>query len=91
MKKLLVAASAAAGLAMAAVPALAQSTTTANQGWGQAQNYNEAQNYGPARHYSQGRSGISADARVGDGSLSSYMREQQQLEMSPGYNPNPTE
>jgi len=91
MKKLLVAASVAAGLAMVAAPAFAQSTTTANQGWGQAQNYNEAQNYSLAPHYSQGPSATSADAHIGDGSLSSYMREQRQLEMSPGYNPNPTD
>lgn len=91
MKKLLVAASVAAGLAVGAVPAFAQSTTTASQGWGQAQNYNEAQNYSLTPHYSQAPGAISADAHIGDGSRSSYLREQQELQMTPGYNPDATE
>jgi hypothetical protein len=90
MKKLLVAASVAAGLAVGAVPAFAQSTTTANQGWGQAQNYNEAQNYSFAPRYSQAPGAVSADAHIGDGSRSGYMTEQHELQMSPGYSPDGT-
>ena len=91
MKKLLVAASVAAGLAVGAAPAFAQSNTTANPGWGQAQNYNEAQNYTLAPHYGQAPSAIGADAHIGDGSRSSFLREQHELEVSPGYNPSATE
>lgn len=91
MKKLLVAASVAAGLAMGAAPTFAQSTTTANQGWGQAQNYNEAQNYGLAPHFSQAPGAISADSHIGDGSQSSFLREQHELQTTPGYNPGATD
>ena len=90
MKKLLVAASLAAGLAMGAVPAFAQSAT-ASQGWAQARNYNEAQNYNLAPHYSQAPAASSADTHIGDGSRSDFLRQQQELERSPGYSPLATD
>jgi len=89
MKQLLVAASVAAGLAVGAVPAFAQSTTTASPS--QAQNYREARNYAMAPQYGQGAGAINANAQIGDGSRSGFLREQQELEMSPGYSPDGTD
>jgi len=76
MKKLLVAASVIAGVAVGAVPAFAQSATTGQAdgvGWVEAHNHNRA------------RAVISNEAYVGRGSDSDYLRQQQELQNTPGY------
>ncbi len=85
MKKLLIAASMAAGLAAGAVPAFAQSATTDEHSV-QAQNYNQTQNYSQSPNYDP-PAATSGNAHVGDGSRSEYLMHQQQLENMPGYSP----
>jgi hypothetical protein len=85
MKKLVMAASMAAGLAAVAMPAFAQSATT-DQRSVQAQNYNPTQNYGQAPNYDP-PAATSGGAHVGDGSRPEFLMHQQQLENMPGYSP----
>jgi opacity protein-like surface antigen len=84
MKKLLVAASLAAGLAAGAVPAFAQATTT-----GQADltvsSANGAASWVEAHNYNHAQAAISNEAYVGGGSDSDYLRQQQELQNMPGY------
>ena len=93
MKKLLLAASMAAGLAAGAVPAFAQSATTSQPGSTasahtgaagpvQAQNYYGAQD--PVANQTHDR--VSYGAHIGGGSDSSYLTQQQELQHMPGYN-----
>jgi hypothetical protein len=85
MKKLLIAASMAAGVAAGAMPAFAQSATT-DQRSVQAQNYNQTLNYSQAPNYDP-PTATSGAAHVGDGSRAEYLMHQQQLENMPGYSP----
>ncbi len=87
MKKLLLAASMAAGLAAGAMPAFAQS---ASQYPAQAQNYNGRQNYAQAQNYAQSPSydppaATSGAPHVGSGFDQSYQMQQRELQNSPGY------
>lgn len=87
MKKLLVAASMAAGLAAGAVPAFAQSATTSPPG-----RFATADNgvVGSVRlqNYNQLQAATSNDAHVGDGSRPEYLMHQQELRNMPGYSPD---
>jgi hypothetical protein len=86
MKKLLIAAGVAGGLAAGAVPAFAQSAMTSQPGWAaNADNgvagstqapYNEAFDYYQSPNY---QAGISNDAG------SDYLMQQQDLRYMPGY------
>jgi opacity protein-like surface antigen len=84
MKKLLVAASVAAGLAAGAVPALAQSTTTGQADW-PVSAANGAASWVEAHNYNRAQAAISNAAYVGGGSDSDYLRQQQELQNMPGY------
>ena len=84
MKKLLVAASMAAGLAAGAVPALAQSTTTGQGDW-TVSAANGAGSWVEAPNYNRLQAAISNEAYVGRGSASDYLRQQQELQNMPGY------
>ncbi len=85
MKKLLAAASMAAGLAAGAVPAFAQSATTSQPGWAAAAN-NGAPGWGQApNYYTQAPTPDISDAHTGDGSGRDYLRQQQELQNMPGY------
>jgi hypothetical protein len=96
MKKLLVAASLAAGLAAGAVPAFAQSATTSQPGWvatddnGAAASV-QALNYTQSPNYTQSQPTISTAAHIGDGSRPNYLLRQQQLRDMPGYSPGGTD
>jgi hypothetical protein len=92
MKKLLVAASLAAGLAAGAVPAFAQSVTTSQPGRVATDDNGaasvQAQNYTQSPNYTLSQPAISSNAYIGDGARPNYlMRQQQQLENMPGYSP----
>jgi len=84
MKKLLVAASMAAGLAAGAVPALAQSTPTGQGDW-TVSAANGAGSWVEAPNYNRLQAAISNEAYVGRGSASDYLRQQQELQNMPGY------
>jgi hypothetical protein len=85
MKKLLVAAGLAAGLAAGAMPAFAQSATTDHRSV-QAQNYNQTQNYSQAPNYDP-PAAISDGPHVGTGFGSDYEIQQHELQHMPGYSP----
>ena len=100
MKKLLLATSMAAGLAVCAVPAFAQSATTSQPGWAapanngaagsvQAQNFNQAQGAISNGAISNGAGAdpgtFGSGAHVGSGSGPNYIMHQQQLLGMPGY------
>lgn len=102
MKKLLAAASVAASFAVGVVPAFAQSATTSQADWAapadngaatsvQAQNYSPARIFGPGQNYSPAQAGTSDDPHLGDGSGRDYLRQQQELRNTPGYNPAGTD
>lgn len=92
MKKLLIAAGVAGGLAAGAVPGFAQSAMTSQPGWAaNADNgvagstqapYSEAFDYYQSPNY---QAGISNDAGVGTVSGSDYLMQQQDLRYMPGY------
>jgi hypothetical protein len=87
MKKLLIAASMAAGLAAGAMPAFAQS---ASQYPAPAQNYNQTQNYAQVQNYTRSPNydppaATSGAPHVGTGSDQSYQMQQHELQNSPGY------
>ncbi len=90
MKKLLVAASLAAGLAAGAMPAFAQPAATSQSGWpataeNEAVGSVQAQNYGQSPSYTQSQPAIGTNAHVGDGSRPNYLLRQQELMNMPGY------
>jgi hypothetical protein len=91
MKKLLIAASMAAGLAAGAMPAFAQSATT-SQYPADPQNYDQAPRYAQAPHYAQAPNddppaATSGGPKIGTGLDPDYQMQQQELEHTPGYNP----
>ena len=90
MKKLLVAASLAAGLAAGAVPAFAQSATTTPPGR-VVTAYNGATGSVQMQNYNQAPAAISNEAHIGDGSRPNYLMRQHQLQNMPGYSPGGTD
>ena len=84
MKKLLFAASVTAGLAAGVVPAFAQSATTGQPDWTISAS-NGAVSWAEAHDYNRARGVISNEAYVGRGSDSDYLRQQQELQNTPGY------
>lgn len=91
MKKLLIAASMAAGFAVGAMPAFALSGTT-SQYPAQPQNYNQMQSYNQAPNYTQAPNddppaATSGGPKVGTGVDPGYQMQQQELERTPGYSP----
>ena len=87
MKKLLLAASMAAGVAAGAVPAFAQSATTSQPALGDngAAPTVQAQNYIPAQNYDQTQATTGDTAHIGDGGPN-YLMQQQELRNMRGYN-----
>jgi hypothetical protein len=93
MKKLLVAASVAAGLAVGAMPAFAQPATTGQPGWPATADNGAAgsvvaQNYTRSPNYTLSQPATSDNARIGSGSGPTYMMHQNQLQNMPGYSPD---
>lgn len=90
MKKLLVAASVAAGFAAGAVPAFAQPAATSQQGWPVTANNDlsgavQAHNYTQSPNYTPSDPAIGPGAHVGDGSRPDYLLHQRELQNMPGY------
>ncbi len=90
MKKLLVAASMAAGLAAGAVPAFAQSATT-NPPGRFATADSGAAGLVRSQNYNQAPAPMSDGAHVGDGSRPDFLMHQQELRNLPGYSPDGTD
>jgi hypothetical protein len=92
MKKLLIAASVAAGLAAGAMPAFAQPATPSQPGWpatpdNEAAGSVQAQNYTQSPNYTLSQPAISTGAHPGDGSRPDYLMHLHELQNMPGYNP----